>query len=137
MDDTKPWSILWTSMEVDEFLFASSDMKIWLIVNREKLMGLDGLKRFDQSPLWVTAGSYSCQPFQGDHKDRSPSGFNILVFSNRVETKKLSWGPLGCYQRLWYGVRRGLLCNGLQWATENLRGDGCLHKKENMKTGHH
>ena len=63
--------------EVDEFLFASSDMKIWLIVNREKLMGLDGLKRFDQSPLWVTAGSYSCQPFKGDHMDLFQSRFNI------------------------------------------------------------
>ena len=76
-DDTQHWSVTWRVEEAEEFLFASSDLKYWLIVNREKLIGVDGQKRSNNTPLTVTASSYSCQPFKGDHMDLSQSRFNI------------------------------------------------------------
>ena len=67
MDDTKPWSILWTSLEVDEFLFASDDKKYWLVVSREELIGADGDKLYANAPVTVIASSASCEPYQGDY----------------------------------------------------------------------
>ena len=76
-DDSQPWSVLWTLEEAEEFMFASGNMKYWLIVSREKLIGVDGLKRYDKSPVTITASSDRCQPYQGDHF--SLGSLSILV----------------------------------------------------------
>ena len=75
MDDTKPWSILWTSLEVDEFLFASDDKKYWLVVSKEELIGADGGKLYANAPVTVIASSASCEPYQGDYLN-----FNISLY---------------------------------------------------------
>ena len=70
-DDSQPWSLLWTKEEAEEFLFASGNMEYWLVVSREELIGADGRKRYENSPITVTASSDSDQPYQGDHLSSS------------------------------------------------------------------
>ena len=41
--------------EAEEFMFASGNMKYWLIVSREELIGVDGGKKYANSPITVTA----------------------------------------------------------------------------------
>ena len=65
MDDSEPWSLLWTVEEVGDFLFASGNMKYWLVVSREELLGADGGKRYNGGPITVPASSDSWQPYQG------------------------------------------------------------------------
>ena len=47
-------------------MFASGNMKYWLVVAREELIGVDGGKKYNYSPVTVTASSDSDQPYQGD-----------------------------------------------------------------------
>ena len=68
-DDSQPWSVFWTVEEAEEFMFASGNMKYWLIVSREELIGVDGGKKYANSPITVTASSDSDQPYQGHHLD--------------------------------------------------------------------
>ena len=65
MDDTQPWSVLWTAEEAEEFLFASGNMKYWMVFTREELLGADGRKFYSNGPITVTASSDSDQPYQG------------------------------------------------------------------------
>ena len=65
MDDSQPWSVLWTAEEATEFLFASGNMKYWMVVTREELLGADGRKFYSNGPITVTASSDSDQPYQG------------------------------------------------------------------------
>ena len=58
--------------EAEEFLFASGNIKYWLVVTREELVGADGGKYYDNSPVTVTASSGRCQPYQGDHSLFNP-----------------------------------------------------------------
>ena len=51
--------------EAEEFMFASGNMKYWLVITREELLGADGRKRYNGSPITVTASSDSDQPYQG------------------------------------------------------------------------
>ena len=60
-DDSLPWSVLWAAEEAEEFLFASGNMKYWLVVTREELLGT----HYFNSPVTVSASSESCQPYQG------------------------------------------------------------------------
>ena len=65
MDDTQPWSVLWTAEEAEEFLFASGNMKYWMVFTREELLGADGGKYYMRDPITVSASSDSYQPHQG------------------------------------------------------------------------
>ena len=51
--------------EAEEFMFASGNMKYWMVITREELLGADGGKRYNGSPITVTASSDSDQPYQG------------------------------------------------------------------------
>ena len=64
---SQPWTVPWSAEEADEFLFASGNMKYWLVVSREELIGADGKKYYSDSPVTITASSDSSQPYQGDH----------------------------------------------------------------------
>ena len=55
MDDTQPWSVLWLQEEAEEFLFASGNMKYWMVVTREELLGADGGKYYLRDPITLTA----------------------------------------------------------------------------------
>ena len=68
-DDTQAWSVLWTAEEAEDFMFASGNMKYWLVVTREELIGADGGKHYSNSPITVMASSDSDQPYQGAHLD--------------------------------------------------------------------
>ena len=65
-DESQPWSVLWTEVEAEEFLFASSNIRFWLLVSREELLGADGRKKYSGSPITVMASSDRCQPYQGN-----------------------------------------------------------------------
>ena len=54
-DDTQPWSIPWSVLEVEEFLFATGDQEKWIIVNKVDLIGADGTKEY-------TAEKYLSKP---------------------------------------------------------------------------
>ena len=62
-DDSKPWSKKWKLEETEDFLFASGNMKYWLIVSREELIGVDGEKYYD-GVITVTATSESETPYK-------------------------------------------------------------------------
>ena len=64
-DDSKPWSELWTLEEAEEFLFASGNLKYWLVVNRAELIGVDGRKFYGWSYISITASSDNQQPYHG------------------------------------------------------------------------
>ena len=64
-DDSGPWSVLWKLEETDEFLFASGNMKYWLVVSREELLGSNGDKIYYHAPITVMASSYSSEQYQG------------------------------------------------------------------------
>ena len=64
--------------EAGEFMFASGNMKYWLVITKEELLGADGGKQYSNSPITVTASSDSDQPYQGDHFDLS-QGLEIIV----------------------------------------------------------
>ena len=65
-------------------MFASGNMKYWLVVTREELIGKDGRKYYEDSPVTVIASSDSCQPYQGDHSDLFPSiqGIGQYLYHN-------------------------------------------------------
>ena len=46
-------------------MFASSNMKYWMVVTRVELIGVDGRKFYTYGPITVTASSDSDQPYQG------------------------------------------------------------------------
>ena len=54
-------------------MFASGNMKYWMVVSREELIGADGGKKYSESPITVTASSDSGLPYQGDQLDLHPS----------------------------------------------------------------
>ena len=54
-DDSRPWSVLWTLEDTEDFLFASGNMKYWLVVSREELLGTDGNKIYYYDPITVMA----------------------------------------------------------------------------------
>ena len=84
-DDSQPWSVLWTAEEAEDFLFASGNMKYWLVVSREELIGADGGKKYStNNPITVTASSDSDQPYQG------------LSLRYRLQTDEVSEGS-SCY----------------------------------------
>ena len=56
----------WTELKAEEFLFASNNIKFWLLVSREELLGADGRKKYSGSPITVMASSERCQPYQGN-----------------------------------------------------------------------
>ena len=64
MDDSQPWSVLWTAEEATEFKFASGNMKYWMVVTREELIGADGGKYYYQEPITITS-SDNDQPYTG------------------------------------------------------------------------
>ena len=87
-DDSQAWSVVWKLEEVGQFLFASGNMKYWLVVSREELVGVDGGKIYSEAPVTVRASSHSDQPYQGNHF--SPSTSNYDCFSNDVQKRR--WG---------------------------------------------
>ena len=68
-DDSQPWSVLWTGEAADEFLFASGNIKYWLVVSREELIGIEN-DDFVSLPLLASSED---QPSQGKNLDLSPS----------------------------------------------------------------
>ena len=84
MDDSEPWSLLWTVEEVADFLFASGNMKYWLVVSREELIGVDGAKKYNGSPVTVKSSSHSDQPYPGNYF--SPNSSKYGCFSDHVQT---------------------------------------------------
>ena len=64
MDDSQPWSVLWTAEEAAEFKFASGNMNYWMVVTREELIGADGGKYYYQEPITITS-SDNDQPYTG------------------------------------------------------------------------
>ena len=68
--------------EAEEFMFASGNMKYWLVITREELLGADGGKYYNKSPVTVKASSDSDQPYQG----KSPGlGVSPLPYIVSVE----------------------------------------------------
>ena len=65
MDDSQPWSVLWTAEEAANYMFASGNMNYWLIITREELIGADGGKYYEKgTPITITS-SDNDQPHQG------------------------------------------------------------------------
>ena len=63
-------------------MFASGNMKYWLVITREELLGADGGKYYNKSPVTVKASSDSDQPYQG----KSPGlGVSPLPYIVSVE----------------------------------------------------
>ena len=65
-DDTQPWSLPWSLLEVEEFLFATGDKEKWIIVNKVQLIGADGTKEYNKGNITVRASSGNCDPYQGN-----------------------------------------------------------------------
>ena len=80
---------------MEEFLFASGNMKYWLVVSREELLGEDGGKRYNGKPITVTASSERCLSYQGDRLGLS-QGLDMSVFySKDVQQRTLCGRSLG------------------------------------------
>ena len=60
-------------------MFASGNMKYWLVV-REEIIGTDEGKRYSNSPLTVTASSESDQSYQGKLKWHSIFIISFVYF---------------------------------------------------------
>ena len=92
-DDSQPWSVLWTAEEAEEFLLASGNMKYWLVVSREELIGIEN---DDVVSLPVLASSED-QPSQGKHLDLCPSKsrsvFYLGKMMNRGKTLSIPQDP--------------------------------------------
>ena len=78
-DDSKPWSKKWKLEEAEDFLFASGNMKFWLIVSREELIGVDGEKYYD-GVITVTASSESETPYKTKGRNRHNRSPDPFVF---------------------------------------------------------
>merc|ERR1712038_1762123 len=70
-DDTQPWSLPWSVLEVEEFLFATGDKEKWIIVNKVQLIGADGTKEYNKGNITVRASSGNCDPYQAVMYKRS------------------------------------------------------------------
>ena len=64
-DDSQPWSLPWSLLEVEEFLLATGDKEKWIIVNKVQLIGADGTKNYEKEKISVRASSGNCDPYQG------------------------------------------------------------------------
>ena len=87
--------MLWTAEEADEFLLASGNMKYWLVVSREELIGIEN-DHFVSLPVLASSESED-QPSQGKHLDLFPSktryGFYLGKMMNRGKTLLIPQDP--------------------------------------------
>jgi len=72
LDDSKPWSLQWKLSDFDEFLFASGNMKYWLIATKDEIVGADGERKYANLPINIISSYKSCSPYTAKMYRRFP-----------------------------------------------------------------
>ena len=67
-DDSKPWSIKWSLNDVDEFLFASGNMKYWMRADKSDIIGNEGKKFYANEDTRIISSSDRCSSYSGKKK---------------------------------------------------------------------
>ena len=69
-NDEEPWSVLWTLSDVDEFLFASGNMKFWMKAEKNDIIGADGQKLYANKDIDIISSSESCSKYAGKSREK-------------------------------------------------------------------